>query len=181
MTIVANVRTNWSAPFPSKVKANGPCTISKSNGIWTIGFQISNLAVLPAGTNPANVEVLLYNTSSQTFQHTTVATLLALSIVSPTSISAANSPYSPLVTDSILQVDTSGGPVEIDLTLAATRNGAPLSIKDINGNAASNNITIKPSGSETIDGHTNAAPLKINANYGGFRLNPKTAGYYIAP
>ena len=61
------------------------------------------------------------------------------------------------------------------------RFGQPLSIKDVTGNAAANNITVKPVNPETIDSYTNAAPLVIDANYGGVKLSPGTAKYVIAP
>jgi hypothetical protein len=101
--------------------------------------------------------------------------------INSTPINSASSPYSTLLTDAVLYVDTSGGPIEIDLQPAASRNGLALTIKDVTGNAATNNITIKPNGAETIDGYTNGNPLLVSANFGGFRLNPRTSSYTIAP
>lgn len=101
--------------------------------------------------------------------------------ISGTSIAFAASPYQVLPSDSVLYVNTSGGPIEIDLQLSISRGGVSLTIKDVTGSAAANNITIKPNGSETIDGYTNAEPLLVSANFGGFRLNPITSGYVIAP
>jgi hypothetical protein len=101
--------------------------------------------------------------------------------INGTSINFASSPYPVLQSDAVLYVDTSGGSVEIDLKPSASRAGLPLTIKDVTGNAAANNITIKPSGAETIDGYTNANPLLVSANFGGFRLNPRTSSYTIAP
>jgi hypothetical protein len=101
--------------------------------------------------------------------------------IAGTSVNSASSPYLPLITDTVLYVDTSGGAIEIDLAPSAARNGLALTVKDVTGNAATNNITIKPNGSETIDGYTNANPLLVTANFGGFRLNPITGGYAIAP
>lgn len=53
--------------------------------------------------------------------------------------------------------------------LAAQRTAAPLTIKDVSGAAATNNITINRAGSDTIDGATS---LKITSNYGGWKLRP---------
>jgi hypothetical protein len=181
LTLPASIRINAQFPFPSLVQATGPVTITKSKGIWTVGFQIANLASLPAGFNPANALVLVYNTLTQTFQQTTIAGLLLASTVTPTTVSFAQSPYAVLPTDTFLLVDPSGGPIEIDLPASALRSGAYLSIKDSTGNAQTNNITIKPSGSETADSYTNSAPLKINSKFGGFKLAPRTLGYAIAP
>lgn len=101
--------------------------------------------------------------------------------ISPTPVNPGISPYTPIQTDTVLYVDTSAGPVQINLAPSANRLGVPLTIKDVSGNAASNNITIKPNGSETLDGYTNGNPLLINANFGGFRINPRTSSYTIAP
>lgn len=180
MTLPANIRVNIGAPFPSLVKGSGPVTISKQNGIWTVGFTIANLAGVPGGTDPATLLLFLYNTVNQTFQQMSVASLLASLAINPTTITPAQSPYVPLITDSVLYVNTTTGPVTINLTTAAARLNRPLSIKDIGGIAsqAGHNISINPSGAETIEG---GAQLVINANYGGFRLYPATLKYIIAP
>lgn len=180
MTLPANIRVNIGAPFPVLVKGSGPVIISKQNGIWTVGFTVANLAAMPPGTDPTTVEVFLYNTVTKTFQQTTIASLLTSLAIAPTSIGIAQSPYAVQLSDSILYVDSSGGPVVIDLSTAAARIGRPLVVKDVTGNAATagHNISIIPSGVETIEGLN---PLVINANYGGFRLYPATAKYVIAP
>lgn len=99
--------------------------------------------------------------------------------IASTAITVASSPYPVQGTDTYLYVDSSGGAVQILLQTGAARAGLPLVIKDTGGAAATNNITITPNGAETIDG---IAPLVINANYGGYRLNPKAAGgYTVSP
>lgn len=180
MTLPANIRINLAAPFPSRVKGSGPVTIAKRNGVWTLGFAIANLGAMPAGTDPSTVEVLLYDTVHNTFLQTTLAALFAAAVIAPKTIGIAQSPYQVLLTDSVLFVDSSGGPVVINLQIAAARSGRPIEIKDISGNAATggHNITIIPNGIETIEGLN---PLSINANFGGYRLYPATAKYVIAP
>lgn len=180
MTLPANIRINMSAPFPATVKGGGPVAIAKRNGIWTVGFTIANLPALPLGVDPTKVQLLVWNPVPGVFQNITIAALLSAS-TAPTKIDATVSPYLPLVGDTFLYVDTSAGPVEIDLALAATRNGSVLSIKDVTGHAAANNITIKPAAGETLDGYTNAAPLVLIANYDGVRISPNTASYVIDP
>jgi hypothetical protein len=106
----------------------------------------------------------------------------AMQQVAGTSVTVVMSPYTPTTADTVLYVDTSGGPITILLQASADRNGMPLSIKDVTGNAAANNITVKPSGAETIDlTYTNAAPLVIAGDFGGYRLNPRTLSYTLAP
>lgn len=182
MTLPAIIRVNTSVPFPSKVKGPGLIQVSKANGVWTVSLApFSTLGGMAAATDPTTALVVIYNTITQTFQQATIAQLLALAANNPTVITVANSPYVPKDSDSVIYVDTAGGAIEIDLKAANTRSGAALTIKDITGHAAANNITIKPNGAETIDGYTNAAPLKVNADFGGFRLSPYNNSYVIAP
>lgn len=91
--------------------------------------------------------------------------------INPTNVGAT--PYNVLNTDSVLWVDTSIGPVTINLPGGAARNGRQLQIKDITGNAAANPISIVPLGAELIDGLN---PYPIDVNYGGVTLYPKPAG-----
>ena len=59
------------------------------------------------------------------------------------------------------------GAVTIQLPPAAGRLGIPISIIDIGGYAAANNITILPFGVETIMGRPSIA---IATNFGSFTL-----------
>lgn len=76
----------------------------------------------------------------------------------PTVVTFAISPYTPLLTDTILLVDTTGGAVTIQMPLSATRVNAsgrvPLTIKDDKENAAVNAISVVRAGAELIDGLT---------------------------
>ena len=94
-----------------------------------------------------------------------------------TSIVSTQSPYTPVDTDTFLFVDTTGGAVTIDLPAASGRTG-PIRVKDIKGDAATNNITITPNGTDTIDG---LSSLVINSNYGGYFLYPVSGGWTLSP
>jgi hypothetical protein len=98
--------------------------------------------------------------------------------ISGTAVNAAASPYTVLASDTVLYVDSSAGPVNILLQASADRLGVPLVVKDVGGAANTNNITLTPNGAETLD---SLAALVINSDYGGFRLNPRTASYTVAP
>ena len=67
----------------------------------------------------------------------------------------------------ILEIDTSGGPVSVDLNLIGS---AKTVIKDITGNAGANNITINA----TVDGV--ASPV-INTNFGVFHVYSSKFGF----
>ncbi len=83
----------------------------------------------------------------------------------PTQIGITRSPYSVLLGDLAIWVDTSGGPVVIETPPAVARAGRPLMIKDITGTAAvvGHNITIIPSGAETIEDLIRSRSMPITA------------------
>lgn len=93
-----------------------------------------------------------------------------------TPVTPGMSPYSPPSDSTILLVDTTAGPVTINLPPGAARNGLELTIKDAGGNASNNAITIVPDGAETIDGLT---PMLIDSNFAGLKLGPTAAGYFV--
>ena len=76
--------------------------------------------------------------------------------------------------DNVILVNTSGGPVTI--TLPTPTNGRVLKVKDSTGNAGTNNITINPHASETIDG---AASKVINFNYGSVNLVSDGTNWFL--
>lgn len=180
MSTPANIRVNTGAPFPALVKAAAPATIRKQNGIWTVGLSFSGLGQLPIGVSPTQVQILVFNAVSGTFQITTLAGVQSGGLAT-TTVTHAASPYAPLQSDFYLLVDTTGGAVEIDLPLASQRGGVALIIKDYKGNAAAANITIKPQAGEIIDNYTNGSPLVLQANYDGVKLLPITGGYVVSP
>ena len=68
MNIPANIRLNTSFPFPALVNGSGPVTLSKKNGIWTIGLSADVLAVQvpPPGSYP-NDYVLVWDSVTKTW------------------------------------------------------------------------------------------------------------------
>lgn len=98
-----------------------------------------------------------------------------LAIPSPTPVNFAMSPYSPLLSDRILLVDTSGGPVSIIMPAAGARNGLDLEVKDATGNADPNNITVTFASGGTRDG---MGQVVINNPFGYAKFNPIAAGNY---
>jgi len=83
----------------------------------------------------------------------------------PSIVTNLESPYSALLGE-VIRVDTTGGVVTVTLPDQQGRMvGEEITIKDFGGNALTNNITISPSGTDTIDG---AASDTIAVN-NGFR------------
>lgn len=87
--------------------------------------------------------------------------------------------YNVTATDyAILKTGITGGGDTINLEAAATAGGGRvLVIKDATGTAGTNNITIEPDGSETIDGASN---FVMNTNYGAVTLAcDGSSGWYV--
>jgi len=102
-------------------------------------------------------------------------TLLGQQLYGTTAVTTT--PYVPVSTDAFLLVNKTSA-VTVNLPTAASRNGYPLIIKDNSGAAQTNNITINPNGSDTIEGLTS---LTVNVAWGGFALYPVTGGWVIQP
>lgn len=98
------------------------------------------------------------------------------SAVSATNVNAAMSPYEVQPLDTVLLVDTTGGPVTVNLPPGIERSGLEITVKDAGGNANNNPITIAPDGAETIDGLT---PYVIDSSYAGVKLGPTNTGYFV--
>lgn len=102
-------------------------------------------------------------------------TLLGEQLYGTTSVIV--SPYVPVAADSFLLVNKNTA-VTINLPTAASRNGFPLSIKDISGLAQTNNITINRNSADTIEGQTS---IVIDTAWGGYLLYPVTGGWILKP
>ncbi len=78
-------------------------------------------------------------------------------------IGIGDSPYSVLVTDDIIGVDTSGGVVTVVLpTAAAVGSGKTFIVKDESGNASTNAILINAAAGDTIDATAVVFPIGFN-------------------
>lgn len=174
---IPTIRASFQVPFPAQVQGLGAIKVTKANGIFSINFDPS---LLTLDTAPNNSQLLVtYDPSTKFVRTASIASIIVAASYAQKSIGVAQSPYTPLITDNIILVDTSGGPVTVALTLAAARLSLPLTIKDVNGHALTNNISVTRSGAETIDG---LATYPINADYGGITLIPVAgSGYAVAP
>lgn len=105
------------------------------------------------------------------------ATLNQLRTVrSPTAVAHAGSPYTLLATDEIVQVDSSTGTVQINLTAPSTKQ--LFLIKDVGGAASTSNITLHRNGSEKIENV--AADKTLTLNYGAWLVWSDGTNWWIS-
>lgn len=184
-TVCANPGTALGLPGPTTAPVLGiPGTSTGQQGYAGGTSGIAIIRAQPTAGSP----ILLWPTTSGTFPSTAVPPLVLDSVtgalscptcggsITPTVVTVGMSPYTPLVTDQLLLVDTSGGAVTINLTASASRSGAALEIKDATGNADANNITVNRNGAETIDGLTS---VPMDSKFIAIKFAPKTGGYAV--
>jgi hypothetical protein len=183
VTLPVSIRVNVRAPFPTQVKGAAFISVNKANGVWTIAPNYLTLAP-NVGVKPAQVLALQDPTTGAFSQ--VGASVFVSSALSPFRIITTPGAVSVLSTDVVLLFEkSSSGASTVNLPTSATRQGAPLSFKDLTGDANTNNITIVPSGSETIDGFSAADAAAngvalISNDYGSMQLYPLTSGgWYV--
>lgn len=121
---------------------------------------------------PGNVEEgINYSISLGTLGAYILAALTDPTII--TSGATLGAPYEVLTTDvRVLVNKTVASASYIDLGAATARVLSPVMIRDLKGDAATNNITVTFTG--TCDGL--ASPIVIDAAYGGWVFNPLADG-----
>jgi hypothetical protein len=148
-----------------------------TNGIW---IDVRNPTTADVGNPWPLGQLWLNNTTSSlyflnSFTSTTgyvqaIWELLANSAnvaITYTNVTFAMSPYTVLVTDEYLSVDSSGGAVTLNFPNSPVAYQAWV-VKDRTGFASTNNITLStPGGSVTFDGQTNYA---IRSNYAAVNI-----------
>jgi hypothetical protein len=100
-----------------------------------------------------------------------------LDFVENTAVAFAASPYTVLITDTVIDANVTAGVIQLLLPAVSTANeGRVITVCDVAGLAATSNITITPSGANTIDG---AASLVLNRGYAQVNLRSNgTTGWY---
>lgn len=154
-----SLKLKFRTQFPASVSATSPLTLVKTGLAYVFGLDVNALRA---------VFDLIYAPNS---------------ILNYIIVTAAGT-YNVQVADNIILINkTVAAANSVQLPLALARKGLPITVKDLKGDAATNQITVLPSGSETIDG---LASVPINANYGGFKFWPvqtgsSTYGWIILP
>lgn len=179
MSVPANIRVNIGAPFPALVKGAGVVALTKRNGMWTVSLNYAVLGITPVIADPPNTYTLVWNALTGVFAVVPVS-LLGSGGITPKIVTFAMSPYTPLLADRLLLVDTTGGVVVINMMLAAARlTGAgylDLTIKDDKGNSAVNAIMVNRAGGDLLD---NLAAYPIDTAYAAVTFQAKAGGYAV--
>ncbi len=88
-------------------------------------------------------------------------------VVPITTKATADTPYTVLGTDYVINCDTSGGVLQVTLPAATALAGRTFVIRDGTGSAAVNNITINGGGTNLVGGAAAAATKVLSAAYSG--------------
>ena len=76
MTLPANIRINVKAPFPANVSGAGFVTVSKNNGIWTIGVDYTKLSQLNVSADIPAALVAVYDPATKQYNTLTTAQIV---------------------------------------------------------------------------------------------------------
>ncbi len=180
MTLPASIRINVRAPFPTQVKGAAFIGVNKANGVWSIAPNYRLLA--PAHSITPTMVVGVQDTVTGVWSYLPAALISSAGL--PYRIVTSAGAVTLLASDVVILLKKSpSGASTINLPASATRNGVPIIVKDITGDANTNNDTIVPASGETIDGLSASAAAAngiavIDVDYGSRTLYPLTSGGY---
>lgn len=162
--------------FPATVNGSDGIEVTKSGNVYTIGEDFLSLTELdPADIDNAFLKVEVdgayYYYGIDTLAGDIGEAVLD-DFMTPTVITAAGDLTITSAHHYVVLNKTSGAATGITLPASAARVG-PVRIKDGKGDASSNNITLTPDGSETIDG---LSSWVISFDYAGVLLVPRSDG-----
>lgn len=180
MTLPASIRVNVRSPFPSRVQGAAFIQVTKANGIWTIAPNYELLAQAPSLTGTQVVVVF-----DPTIGQFSLLNATNMAGNGPPRVVTAAGDVTVGATDIVILLDkTVGAATNINLPPSGSRS-ASVSVKDIKGDAHTNNITFVPAAGETIDGFSAAAAAAngtalIDINYGKKTVCPlSSGGWYV--
>jgi hypothetical protein len=169
MTLPPNIRVNIGAPFPAVVRGSGPISISRANGIWTIGMALPTTFTtqVPAASALPTDYVMVYDSVAGIWVAVTLGTIMA-----GTQRAVAATPVSILPTDYVLHLNLTISS-NIVLPPYLSRAGMPLMFKDVGMQATAFPQTLSAATGETIDGLA-SIPLAVNGQ--SIRVVPANDG-----
>jgi hypothetical protein len=160
--------------FPSSVAAEGPVVVTKTNGFWTFSLDVSLLGQIGV-IDPSVLELIAFDTSSGALSRIPI-TLIQASSSAPRTITAAGDINATNFDTFIRLNKTVPATTNIILPPSSNRDGLPLTVKDVAGNAASFNYTITPAGTEKIDGLSSYVGTM---NFQSITLIPGSSGWDV--
>lgn len=183
MTFPANIRFNARVSFPTRVQGSSFITVLKSNGVWTVAPDFSRINV--AGSINFTQQFFLYDPANKSYALVNANSAFGALVGQYRQVTSAGD-VTILATDSIILMNKAvGAATNINLPKSSSRNGMPLKIKDLKGDANTNNITLVPYSGETIDGFSAAQAVAngvglINIAYGVKTLFPLSSGGWFS-
>lgn len=156
--------------FPSNVIAGAGVRVTKTNGIWTVALDFTDLDQ-PVVTDLSVYEIVVRNTTADSYGRVSLSGLLASTYFA----TVVTGLHNVSATETFLRCQLAAA-AAINLPASVDRNGLDLDIKDSSGNFATYNATINPHGAELIDG---MASLVGSQNYMFIKLRPKTSGWEV--
>jgi hypothetical protein len=173
-SLPAAIRINTNAPFPAMVTGGSGIAVTKTNGIWSVNFNMNTLGtqIAPPGNYP-NDYIVVYDAATNTTFKMPLSGLTNLATGARTQRSVTASPIVIAANDQILNINVTSGTVACTLPTAASRSGVSLLFKDIGGQFGAHALTITPQVGETIDG---LASLALSTNWQFAELTPFSDG-----
>lgn len=171
---VPQARVNIQAPFPAFVRPTGPITLTKQNGVWSIGFNAQGVPsiVIPPSGLPNEWIVAFSNSAGQTFSvsladlSNQIATEIRAGAVAQKLITAS---YIPVQGDVILNLNINQANQTITLPDAAAWAGQPLEFMDVGPHCTEFPVQINPAAGQTINGQPN---FTMDTDYQYLKLVP---------
>jgi len=153
-------------------------------GEYTASLDLAGLSALAsiAASDQDNIFFLAYNSDTNIYGRAPLSVVLDSLLLDAYRLVTAAGAVTVGTADRIILLNkTIGEATDINLPTSVSRNGVPVTVKDLRGDAATNRIRFVMSGSETLDGFPQTAADAnfasiIDSNYGKRTVYPLTSG-----
>jgi hypothetical protein len=154
MTNLPALKLKSLVNFPANAFGGTGISVTKQSGAFYVNIDYSRfvpVSNLPSGDVP-NLYTLLWNALTGIYELAPLSLVGQLSTFGNTVLVTAAGPVTVGPNDGIIAIKkTAPAPTQVNLPLAINKQG-PVRVTDTAMNASTNNITILPSGTETING-----------------------------